>query len=133
MRCKICLETDRALFYPSIATHCREHWKERQRAHRAEKIDYYRAYDRERAGAPHRIVQNALIARQWRREYPERWTAQITVNNAVREGRITPLPCLLCGAKAVAHHPDYSRPLDVVWLCQAHHKQAHALVPKGAF
>jgi hypothetical protein len=23
-------------------------------------------------------------------------------------------------------HPDYQRPLHVVWLCRAHHKQLHA-------
>lgn len=30
-------------------------------------------------------------------------------------------------SKPEAHHPDYANPLDVVWLCPAHHKQAHAL------
>jgi hypothetical protein len=44
--------------------------------------------------------------------------------------------CFKCGIektpahdeKPEAHHPDYSAPLDVVWLCSAHHKQAHALI-----
>jgi hypothetical protein len=47
---------------------------------------------------------------------------------AVRIGRIVSQPCWVCGEKAQAHHPDYSAPLDVVWLCDSHHKQAHALV-----
>jgi hypothetical protein len=33
-----------------------------------------------------------------------------------------------CESRPQAHHPDYSKPLDVVWLCDDHHKQAHALV-----
>ena len=35
-------------------------------------------------------------------------------------------PCWVCGAeKVVAHHADYSRPLDVVFLCLSHHRQLH--------
>ena len=30
------------------------------------------------------------------------------------------------GDKAEAHHEDYSRPLDVVWLCSLHHHRRHA-------
>jgi len=32
----------------------------------------------------------------------------------------------VCGAEnAQAHHDDYSRPLDVRWLCDTHHRQHH--------
>ena len=64
--------------------------------------------------------------------YPERNKARIAVNNAVRDGRLMRQPCFICGEKAEAHHPDYSRPLDVVWLCDSHHKQTHALVLEAA-
>jgi hypothetical protein len=56
--------------------------------------------------------------------------AQYAVSNAVRSGKLIPLPCFICGIKAEAHHPDYDQPLSVVWLCPSHHKQAHALVKK---
>lgn len=42
----------------------------------------------------------------------------------VRKGRIKRLPCEVCGQeKSEAHHSDYSRPLEVQWLCTAHHAE----------
>ncbi len=37
--CKICQATDDALFYASIKTYCKEHWKEKVRANRVAKIE----------------------------------------------------------------------------------------------
>lgn len=57
--------------------------------------------------------------------------ARAQLHHAVRTGRIIPWPaCAVpeCSARPEAHHPDYSTPLNVVWLCPAHHKQTHALV-----
>jgi hypothetical protein len=35
-------------------------------------------------------------------------------------------PCEVCGnQKAEAHHDDYSKLLEVRWLCDEHHKQHH--------
>ncbi len=63
----------------------------------------------------------------WRDRNRVRRAAHTILGNAVRSGRVTPLPCFCCGEKAEAHHPDYSTPLAVVWLCPAHHKETHAL------
>ena len=42
------------------------------------------------------------------------------------KGIITRQPCKTCGIEnGFAHHPDYSQPLKVVWLCQAHHSEIH--------
>jgi hypothetical protein len=67
---------------------------------------------------------------QYRAAHPQRKAAVQALNVSVRTGKIAPLPCLVCGEKAEAHHPDYSRPLDVVWLCPSHHREAHALVQR---
>lgn len=45
------------------------------------------------------------------------------VNNAIRDGKIARQPCEVCGRKAQAHHEDYSKPLDVRWLCFQHHRE----------
>lgn len=45
---------------------------------------------------------------------------------AVRQGRIIRQPCCVCGdQRSEAHHSDYERPFDVVWLCRLHHEQLH--------
>jgi hypothetical protein len=113
-------------FYVSNQTKCKECVKAAVRANRAEKIEYYRAYDRERGNEQKRIDLSQRITSDWRKKNPERWKAHIDLNNAVRVGKVKKSPCWVCGDKAQAHHPDYSSPLDVVWLCAAHHKAAHA-------
>ncbi|AXG67739.1 hypothetical protein [Ralstonia phage GP4] len=110
---------------------CKECAKRDARQHREANIDRIRAYDRERGKELHRREQNRRVSAEWRLANPEWRAAQVAVGNAVRDGRLVPWPvCAVpdCCAKPEAHHPDYSRPLDVVWLCHPHHKQAHALV-----
>jgi hypothetical protein len=111
---------------------CKECTKKDAAAVRLAKIDHYRAYDRMRASAPHRRAQSKRIWERWKSLNPKRRAAQIALGNAVRSGKIKPLPCLICGSKSEAHHPDYDTPLNVVWLCPPHHKQAHALARKAA-
>jgi DNA-binding HxlR family transcriptional regulator len=52
--------------------------------------------------------------------------ARQRVHRAVLKGVMTKRPCEVCNTNgAEAHHPDYRRPLDVVWLCQRHHSDVH--------
>lgn len=86
------------------------------------------AYDRARYQNPERKAKSAEIVKRYEKAFPERKLAHYSVSNAVRDGRLKRLPCFICGAeKTEAHHPDYSRPLDVVWLCTQHHKDTHAM------
>lgn len=53
--------------------------------------------------------------------------------NAWRVGGRQPVSpnCLVCGSTGVQrHHPDYSKPAEVVPLCPLHHKQAHKALSK---
>ena len=64
--------------------------------------------------------------KRWREKNPEKVAANTKVNNAVRDGRLTRQPCEVCGkAAAEAHHDDYSKPLEVRWLCKEHHEEQH--------
>ncbi len=89
-----------------------------------------------------RAEQRVRSKRKYQRKkelHPERTirtgvgpAAQTKVMCAKRAGRITPKDnCEKCGHdfsefKREAHHPDYSRPLDVIWLCKQCHGQLHA-------
>lgn len=63
----------------------------------------------------------------WRKKNEAAYRAQTAVGNAVRDGKLFKEPCLFCGDENVhAHHDDYSRPLDVRWLCPKCHRRLHA-------
>lgn len=52
--------------------------------------------------------------------------ARLQVRKAVEAGTLVRQPCSVCGdPKSQGHHTDYSRPLDVVWLCALHHAAEH--------
>lgn len=107
---------------------CKDCTKTDVNKHRQDNLERIRSYDKMRASMPHRIALRGEIIKKYQADFPLRKKANTAVGNAVRDGRLKKQPCWVCGAKAVAHHPDYSRPLDVVWLCQPHHKQTHAIV-----
>ena len=63
------------------------------------------------------------------RSYPK-VSAKRKVNSAVKSGKlIKPAVCSrtnwLCGGRIEAHHPDYTLPLHVLWLCKTHHQLEH--------
>jgi hypothetical protein len=68
----------------------------------------------------------AEIKSRHRKNHPERKRARQMLTNAIKIGYIKPEPCMLpdCGSNdnIEGHHPDYSKPLEVVWLCRAHHR-----------
>jgi hypothetical protein len=113
---------------------------------RREKLREYRAQNPEKHRASNRVwrERNAEKVREdkrrWRRENPDRvresnrnWAQQNPekrrahshVAYAVRAGLIERQPCEVCGGASDAHHDDYSKPLEVRWLCRQHHADTH--------
>jgi hypothetical protein len=83
-------------------------------------------YERRRAQDPDRRARVLDYQRTRRARHPEKNRARQMVLYAVRSGRLVPQPCEVCGsARTQAHHDDYSRPLDVRWLCFQHHREHH--------
>ncbi|WEL95478.1 endonuclease [Escherichia virus ECH1] len=101
---------------------CKECNKVDVKSNRKSKIEYYREYDRESGNR-----QKDGYVKEYRSRNPIKYNCHTILNNAIRDGKINKKPCEVCGNdKAVANHDDYSKPMDVRWLCQAHHMQWHA-------
>lgn len=109
------------------------------RANRLLRADQYQAYERGRATLPHRVEAReayaqtphgkAVTGRAKRRfitRNPVKRRAHNVVNAAIRDGKLSRQPCEVCGeVRSQAHHDDYSKPLDVRWLCTTHHAEWH--------
>jgi hypothetical protein len=51
--------------------------------------------------------------------------AKCAVYQAKKRGQLEQQPCEVCGSEnSQAHHDDYTRRLDVRWLCPTHHALA---------
>ena len=60
---------------------------------------------------------------------PIKDVARITLNRAIRSGKITrPDHCEGCNkqCKPDGHHNDYDEPLEVNWLCKTCHGEVHS-------
>lgn len=57
----------------------------------------------------------------------EKIKAHRLIHKQLMTGQMKKLPCQICNASThiQGHHPDYSKPLEVVWLCPSHHKLEH--------
>jgi len=59
-------------------------------------------------------------------KYPEKYHANQLLNYAIKKRRIKRGNCEVCNKKqAQGHHDDYTKPLDVRWLCHLHHAEYH--------
>ncbi len=106
---------------------CKECSKADIRANRDLKIEYYREYDRERGNRQH-----ISYLKEYRDKYPKKYKAVNLVNNAIRSGKLIRCPCVICGdINSHGHHPDYDKPLDLIWLCAVHHSEWHAINGEG--
>ncbi len=108
---------------------CKECNRKDVRDNRIDKIEYYREYDRARGS---RKTIDDL--RAYRNANPNKYKAHSLVSYHKKKGNLVPQPCEVCGATEHihAHHDDYSKPLNVRWLCAAHHQEWHTKNGEGA-
>jgi hypothetical protein len=94
-------------------------WKQKT----ADIVSYRREYH-----AKNRARMNEL-KRDWFQKNKHRESVKNATRYAIKTGKLVRQPCVVCGEVQVeAHHPDYSKPLEVVWLCRTHHLAAHGKV-----
>ena len=128
-QCKSCLAIKpTTMFYKNkgmvdgLLNQCKDCVKTRVKKHRVENIDNIRAYDRARGNR-----QSKDYLSGYRGQHPNKYKAHILVNNHLRSGELVKGTCEVCGCSEVhGHHDDYLKPLEVRWLCPAHHAQWHA-------
>lgn len=143
--CKHCLLIKPADdFYKSNVSACKECVRKQVRSNRLGNIAYYRNYDRQRyRDHDHRKIvaqksansEAGVEARKrsfnrMKEQQPEKYKARNAVSNALRDGKIKRAEaCFFCSgtSRLQAHHSDYSRPLDVHWLCSACHGKLHSI------
>lgn len=86
--------------------------------------------------------ETAARATAKQRQSPYKHAAHQSVARAVKRGQLAkPTACSRCDDtyRVEAHHDDYSKPLDVMWLCTACHRVRHAelaaqgIDPEAAF
>lgn len=134
-RCFKCgIDKERSEFYAHPAMgdgllgKCKECTKLDARAVRKSKLEHYREYDvRRLQDNKERRAKMYLRSPVYRQRNPEKYHAHSLVASALRCGRLIKLPCQRCGTtvNVHGHHEDYSKPLDVMWLCAVHHAQRH--------
>ncbi len=83
---------------------------------------HYRRHWRQTLGE--KAAAFAAAMRRYAEKHPKASRAQRAVHWAVKVGHLVrPETCEQCGkgGRIDGHHPDYTRPLDVVWLCRSCH------------
>jgi len=107
-------------------------------------VEYYREYDRARSDDPKRVqarkdyaerMKNDPIAKEKKKLYTKKYqdkhaikrAAHLILGYEVKKGNITLTPCKKCfnTDDLNAHHEDYTKPLDIVWLCKTCHGKRH--------
>lgn len=100
--------------------------KKHRDTHKFEKRKYYAKWYKKNGRI--RNVLSYEITLQWKQEHPDAIKAHRTLQYAVKTGKvIKPNICLKCyrEKRLSAHHNNYSKPLEVEWLCYSCHKLRH--------
>ena len=109
--------------------------------HREDNLEKVREYDRNRPNREERAQTNKEYAktprgreasatgrRNYRAKQKLRYKAHNLLSYAVLSGNILrPETCSCCGVGCIphGHHNDYSKPLEVVWVCVTCHTKFH--------
>lgn len=153
METKICKKCGRELpineFYKhkemstGYLNYCKDCVRKRVTKHRIDNIENVRAYDRNRPNARERgkkqreKIKNNLFdyqkmleqKREWTKRNRDKRAAHRALYRAILAGKIIKSNCCsLCGkteCNIEGHHYDYSKPLNVIWVCTECHGKLH--------
>ena len=148
MFCKTCQqEKDSSCFYISDKHHCKDCKKSYAKKYREKNLERILVYDRNRPNAKERVQKQKEYKAKMRIENPEKYDkifhsirkryrqknknktkAEDKLGYAILHNKIIrPDECSVCHKKCIphGHHFDYTKPLEVIWVCPACHSQIH--------
>ena len=115
--CCYCKECRRELQRPKES---KEQRYTRYLKHVERELEYQQNYRKTHPGL------QTVQTRRYRSKHPDRARAHTLIAVRIFRGKLKREPCVICGNdKTHAHHPDYSKPLEIVWFCPKHHRQLH--------
>lgn len=127
-KCKTCTKNDTVMRVDKMSKDPAwvEKEMERQRIKQA----------RARAGGTACVLKGEAkhaVQERHKNKYPQKYEARKQATSAVKTGRIIRKPCEVCGAtNSHGHHDDYSKPLELMWLCPKHHFARHVELRRQA-
>ena len=101
--------------------------KRKESLRRYRQTDKYKEHRAARRKTEKGKADNKKYSAAYKARNPTKNEARIQVFYAIRAGKMVRGVCEVCGSgeRIEAHHDDYDRPLDVRWLCKAHHNDWH--------
>ena len=106
-RCKVCDRADGRQYYLK---------------HRNKKLRKFKKYSQSESG---KRVRNRN-SKKYYAKHRDEYRARSQLNYAISTGRTEKGPCVTCGdVSSHGHHEDYSKPLEVIWLCRRCHTELH--------
>jgi hypothetical protein len=125
-KCKICVKARVEKHRNENIEAVREY--DRGRNFRDDRVEARKAYAEEKKSCPEAKARKCIQVKANNEKRPDNRKARVVVGNAIRDGiLIRPDNCERCiqAIHTDAHHEDYSKPLDVVWLCEPCHGMRH--------
>ncbi len=117
--CKICHRAVIKEWKKNNREKVRGYDKKHKELHKEEALKYSKKWKSRNPG------KQTKYAKTYINKYPEKYKAHQAVRDAVREGRLIKKPCKCGCIKVQGHHEDYSKLLEVEWMCQPCHKEYH--------
>lgn len=147
--CRLCGETKPLSEFYNKDNRCKVCVRDKAKQYRIDNLERVKEYDRNRPNHSDRIKakserykklrlegdasfveKDKLRIQDYRKRNPDKYKAQCSVNNAIRDGYLLrPSNCSCCGkeCKPQGHHWSYDEDhwLDVIWLCTRCHADEH--------
>ena len=127
--CKLAYRLEWAVAHPGYFAEKRREWDAKnpekaaeQKKRRSERYHATKVLKEKRVP-----LTMAERKKRYLEKHPIKAEARKIYKYALRMGKLERGPCAVCGTteNIDGHHTDYTKPLDVVWLCKEHHRQAH--------